>query len=97
MTHEIALIPGDGIGQEVVPAAIEVLSAVGPGFEFVELSAGDHVRDERGNPLPAETVEAVSTADATARTSPGSSASPEPASRSAATRSTRTRSSPRGS
>ena len=65
MTHEIALIPGDGIGQEVVPATIEVLSAVGPGFEFVELSAGDHVRDERGDPLPAETVEAVSTADAT--------------------------------
>jgi 3-isopropylmalate dehydrogenase len=65
MTHVIALIPGDGIGQEVVPATIEVLSAVGPGFEFVELSAGDHVRDERGDPLPAETVEAVSTADAT--------------------------------
>ncbi|MCU1651928.1 MAG: tartrate dehydrogenase, partial [Pseudonocardia sp.] len=28
-THRIAVIPGDGIGQEVCPAAREVLDAVG--------------------------------------------------------------------
>lgn len=35
-THRIALIPGDGIGQEVTPAACQVLDAVGKrhGIEF---------------------------------------------------------------
>lgn len=35
-THRIAVIPGDGIGQEVTPAALEVLDAVGRrhGVEF---------------------------------------------------------------
>jgi 3-isopropylmalate dehydrogenase len=65
MTHEIALVPGDGIGREVVPAAVEVFDALDPDFEFVEASAGDHMRDARGDPLPEETVEVVSSADAT--------------------------------
>src|SRR5215470_7262932 len=36
MRHKIALIPGDGIGKEVVPAAARVLDVVGKrfGFEF---------------------------------------------------------------
>jgi tartrate dehydrogenase/decarboxylase/D-malate dehydrogenase len=36
MTHRIAVIPGDGIGKEVVPEGIRVLEAVGRrfGFEF---------------------------------------------------------------
>ncbi len=34
MTHEIALIPGDGIGKEVVPAAAGVLDAAGKRFGF---------------------------------------------------------------
>ena len=33
-THRIAVIPGDGIGKEVVPAAISVLDAVGAKFGF---------------------------------------------------------------
>ena len=33
-TWRIALIPGDGIGTEVVPAAVEVLRAAGRGFEL---------------------------------------------------------------
>jgi 3-isopropylmalate dehydrogenase len=65
MTHRIVVIPGDGIGGEVIPAARRVLEAVDPGFEFVEAAAGDDVAAERGDPLPAETVEAVETADAT--------------------------------
>jgi tartrate dehydrogenase/decarboxylase/D-malate dehydrogenase len=32
--HRIAVIPGDGIGKEVVPAAIRVLEAAGRGFGF---------------------------------------------------------------
>ena len=35
-TYKIALIPGDGIGHEVVPAAVKVLEKVGAkhGFAF---------------------------------------------------------------
>src|SRR2546423_11605689 len=34
MRHKIALIPGDGIGKEVVPAAARVLDVVGKKFGF---------------------------------------------------------------
>jgi 3-isopropylmalate dehydrogenase len=65
MTEEIAVIPGDGIGGEVVPAAIEVLEALDPDFEFVEGEAGDHVLESRGEALPDETYELAADADAT--------------------------------
>jgi 3-isopropylmalate dehydrogenase len=65
MTEEIAVIPGDGIGQEVVPAAIDVLDALGVDFEFVEGEAGDAVLEERGEALPEETYELAADADAT--------------------------------
>jgi len=65
MTHRIAVIPGDGIGGEVVPAAIDVLDALDVNFEFVEGEAGDHVLEERGEALPEETYELAAAADAT--------------------------------
>jgi len=65
MTEEIAVIPGDGIGREVVPAAVRVLEAVDPEFSFREAEAGDAVAEERGTPLPDSTVETVEAADAT--------------------------------
>ena len=65
MTEEIAVIPGDGIGREVTPAAREVLEAVGPDFEFVEGDAGDAVKEATGEALPDETRELAETADAT--------------------------------
>ncbi|QFU81364.1 isocitrate/isopropylmalate dehydrogenase family protein [Natronorubrum aibiense] len=65
MTHEIAVIPGDGIGQEVTPAAIEVLEALDIDFEFVEADAGDAVKAETGEALPEETYELAASADAT--------------------------------
>ena len=34
MIHRIAMIPGDGIGKEVVPAAARVLDAAGQRFGF---------------------------------------------------------------
>ena len=57
-------MPGDGIGQEVTPVAVDVLDAVGD-FEFAHVEAGDVVAEEQGTPLPDETREAVETADAT--------------------------------
>jgi 3-isopropylmalate dehydrogenase len=65
MTYEIVVIAGDGIGREVVPAAVRVLEATELALEFVECDAGDAVAEATGEPLPAETVAAVETADAT--------------------------------
>ena len=65
MTHEIAVIPGDGIGQEVTPAAVEVLEALDLDFDFVEGDAGDAVKEATGEALPAETRELAADADAT--------------------------------
>jgi len=65
MTHEIAVIPGDGIGQEVTPAAVDVLEAVDADFDFVEGDAGDAVKEATGEALPAETRELAADADAT--------------------------------
>lgn len=65
MTDTIAVIPGDGIGQEVVPAALDVLEAFDIDFEFVEGEAGDHVFEARGEALPEETYELAAEADAT--------------------------------
>jgi 3-isopropylmalate dehydrogenase len=62
--EEIVVVPGDGIGQEVVPAAQRVLSAVAD-VEFVEADAGDAVKAETGTALPQETYDLVSEADAT--------------------------------
>ncbi|GAA0654952.1 isocitrate/isopropylmalate dehydrogenase family protein [Salarchaeum japonicum] len=64
MSEEIAVIPGDGIGSEVVPVAVDVLDAVGD-FEFVHADAGDAVAAETGTPLPAETRALAASADAT--------------------------------
>ena len=65
MTERIAVIEGDGIGKEVVPAAIEVLEALELGFEFVSGEAGDAVKGSTGEALPAETYELAAGADAT--------------------------------
>ena len=65
MTEEIAVVPGDGIGGEVVPAAIDILEALDLDFEFVEAEAGDHVLKARGEALPEETYQLAADADAT--------------------------------
>ena len=65
MTEEIVVIPGDGIGQEVIPAAVDVLEATDVDFEFTEAEAGDHVLESRGEALPDETYELAAGADAT--------------------------------
>src|ERR1700691_1582860 len=36
MASKIALLPGDGIGPEIIPPTLEVLSAVGTGLEYEE-------------------------------------------------------------
>ena len=70
MTDEIVVIEGDGIGREVVPAAVDVLESLDVDFEFVAAEAGDATRDATGEALPDETYDLVADADATADTRP---------------------------
>jgi 3-isopropylmalate dehydrogenase len=65
MSETIAVIPGDGIGREVVPATVRVLDALDLGFTFVMGEAGDDTLADTGEALPDETVDLVESADAT--------------------------------
>lgn len=68
MNYKIAIIPGDGIGPEVVEQTVDVLNCVGDKFnhvfEYEYLLAGGCAIDEKGTPLPEETLEACRKADA---------------------------------
>ncbi len=59
MTHRICLIPGDGVGQEVIPAAAEVLQATGLPLAFEWADAGWGCFERTGNALPDATVETI--------------------------------------
>src|SRR3954471_24547010 len=63
MSAHIALLPGDGIGPEVVAATVEVLRAL-DGFEFSEHMIGGAAIDATGTALPDETLAACREADA---------------------------------
>lgn len=56
MAHKIILIPGDGVGQDVIAAAAEVLAALGLGLQFSEASAGFAHFQKTGNAIPDETL-----------------------------------------
>jgi 3-isopropylmalate dehydrogenase len=68
LKKKIVLLPGDGIGPEVVRAAANVLQECarefGHQFDTVELPIGGTAIDKTGNPLPNETLDACRKADA---------------------------------
>lgn len=59
MVHDVVLIPGDGIGPEVVEATRRVLEATGVSFRWQYAEAGIGVVEKYGNPLPEATVAAI--------------------------------------
>ena len=63
--HKILLIPGDGIGLEVVPATRRVLEATGLDLEFGHAEAGWDTFQKTGNSVPDITLEKVKATDAT--------------------------------
>lgn len=63
--YTVCLIPGDGIGQEVIPVARRVLEATDLNFDFVEAEAGWATFEARGTSVPEATLERVKTCDAT--------------------------------
>ena len=60
----ICVIEGDGIGREVIPAAVRVLEATGLAFTAVRAEAGWECFRACGTSLPAETVAAAAESDA---------------------------------
>ena len=68
MEARITVLPGDGIGPEVVAEGIRALKAVashyGHAFTFTEALAGGAALDATGDPLPPETLSACLSADA---------------------------------
>lgn len=61
-TLKIGLIPGDGIGREVLPAARDAILALGssiPKTEFISLDAGFEYFTKHGEALPNETVQSL--------------------------------------
>ncbi len=68
MTQKIAVLPGDGIGPEIVTEAIKVLDYLNAdmslGFEFEKGLIGGAAYDAYGTPFPAETLALAQQADA---------------------------------
>ena len=64
MPAKIAVLPGDGIGPEVVAEAVRVLKAVRPDLVFEEALIGGAAYDDGGHPLPASTLDLCKKADA---------------------------------
>jgi 3-isopropylmalate dehydrogenase len=66
--HRITLLPGDGIGPEIMAVAVSVLKRVGEQlglqFEFKEALIGGAAIDATGSPLPDETLAICQDSDA---------------------------------
>jgi len=62
---KICVLPGDGIGPEVVECATSVLRAATDQLEFVEGSIGLAAHGERGSYLPDETLDLMRSTDST--------------------------------
>jgi isocitrate dehydrogenase (NAD+) len=58
--YTVVTMPGDGIGNQVLPAALRVLKAVGFEAEYIHADIGWDCWCREGNALPARTVELLS-------------------------------------
>ena len=59
MGAKLCIIEGDGIGKEVIPAAVQVLEKAVPGLEISQAEAGWETFTRTGVSVPAETLAAV--------------------------------------
>ncbi|MBT7308265.1 MAG: 3-isopropylmalate dehydrogenase, partial [Gammaproteobacteria bacterium] len=68
MSNKIAVLPGDGIGQEIVAEAVKVLDALRSDFglsvEMEEGLVGGAAYDAHGTPLPEQTLALCRASDA---------------------------------
>jgi 3-isopropylmalate dehydrogenase len=67
-SYKITLLPGDGIGPEIMAVAVSILELVGKktqlNFEFTEALIGGAAIDQTGEPLPASTLATCQQSDA---------------------------------
>ncbi len=61
---KIAILPGDGIGTEIVEQAVKVLNALGQKFEMESAPVGGAGYEAHGHPLPEGTLKLAKEADA---------------------------------
>jgi 3-isopropylmalate dehydrogenase len=61
---KIAILPGDGIGPEIVEQAVKVLNALGEKFEMETAPVGGAGYEAHGHPLPDGTLKLAKEADA---------------------------------
>jgi 3-isopropylmalate dehydrogenase len=61
---KIAVLPGDGIGPEIIAEAVKVLNALGESFEMETAPVGGAGYEAKGHPLPEETLKLAQEADA---------------------------------
>jgi 3-isopropylmalate dehydrogenase len=61
---KVAVLPGDGIGPEIVREAVAILQLVAPDIETQEALVGGCAYDATGHPLPAETLALCRESDA---------------------------------
>ena len=61
---KIAVLPGDGIGTEIVAEALKVLKALDLKFEFEQAVVGGAAYEAHGHPLPDATLALARAADA---------------------------------
>jgi isocitrate dehydrogenase (NAD+) len=59
VSQTISVIEGDGIGPEIMSAALKVLDAMGCGFEYETVSAGLLALEEHGDLLPKPTLDSI--------------------------------------
>lgn len=63
--YNITVIPGDGIGKEVMKAALNILDALNVEFNYKIALAGQECLEETGTTIPAETIKLAKNSDAT--------------------------------
>ncbi len=61
---KIAVLPGDGIGPEIIAEAVKVLNALGESFEMETAPVGGAGYEAKGHPLPEDTLKLAKEADA---------------------------------
>jgi 3-isopropylmalate dehydrogenase len=64
MTQHIAVLPGDGIGPEIIEQAVRVLTSLGETFTIEEQPVGGAAYEAAGHPLPPATLDLAKKADA---------------------------------
>ena len=64
MTHRVALLPGDGVGPEVITEARRAVDALGLSVEWTELPWGSAYWHEHGRMMPPDALETLEAHDA---------------------------------